>query len=139
MTALRAVLGAVGVGLLGVGVTFVLQLGFSDLLSAAIWMAAGVLAHDAILAPIVVALGVLWSMFLPGWAKAPAAVGAVILFSVSLTAFPVIGRFGAKATDPWLLDKPYLASWFGFVALVMAGVMIGSTVIRRRARPRAPE
>lgn len=46
---------------------------------------------------------------------------------------PTLGRFGARPDDPYLLNRPYLTSWLGFVA---ATVLVTAllTWARRHAR-----
>jgi hypothetical protein len=135
MRAVRAVLGVVGVLLVLVGVHRLLvadRPDLPDLLDVALFLAAGVLVHDVVLAPLVVVAGALLLPRLPGPARAPAAVGLVVLLSVTLVAVPVLGRFGAKADDPWLLDRPYGLLWLG-LAVVVALVVLVATLLRRRS------
>ena len=82
-------------------------------------------AHDAFIAPVVVLLGVALLPRLPSWSRGPAVAGFVVLLTVTLTAVPVLGRFGAKPDDPWLLPRPYGALWLGFALAVVAVVVAG--------------
>jgi hypothetical protein len=131
MRALRFSLGAVGVVLTLVGVWHLLGNGFADLAATVVWLAGGVVAHDALIAPLVVLLGVGLLPRLPSWGRGPAVAGFVVLLTVTLTAVPVLGRFGAKPDDPWLLPRPYGALWLGFTLVVVAAV-VGASVLRRR-------
>jgi hypothetical protein len=131
MRALRFSLGAVGVVLVLVGVWHLLGNGFADLAATVAWLAGGVVAHDALIAPLVLLLGVgLLPRLLP-WDLGPAVAGFVVLLTVTLTAVPVLGRFGAKPDDPWLLPRPYGALWLAF-ALVVVAAVVGASVLRRR-------
>ena len=47
---------------------------------------------------------------------------------------PVLGRFGARADNPTLLDRDYLAGWLVLAALVAVGVAAG-TLVRSRGVP----
>ena len=38
-------------------------------------------------------------------------VGLVVWGGLTVMAIPVLGRFGALAANPTLLDRPYLTSW----------------------------
>jgi hypothetical protein len=131
MRALRFSLGAVGVVLALVGVWHLLGNGFADLAATVAWLVGGVVAHDALIAPLVVLLGVGLLPRLPSWGRGPAVAGFVVLLTVTLTAVPVLGRFGAKPDDPWLLPRPYGALWLGF-ALVVVAAVVGASVLRRR-------
>ena len=131
MRALRFSLGAVGVVLALVGVWHLLGNGFADLAATVAWLVGGVVAHDALIAPLVVLLGVGLLPRLPSWGRGPAVAGFVVLLTVTLTAVPVLGRFGAKPDDPWLLPRPYGALWLAF-ALVVVAAVVGASVLRRR-------
>jgi hypothetical protein len=132
--ALRLLLGATGVVLIAVGVVFLSDDPFGDLVGVGAWLAGGVVAHDAVIAPLVIVVGALGVPRLPRAFRAPAVVGLVVLMTVTLMAVPVIGRFGAKADDHGLLDRPYVALWLAFAALVVVAVVIASLLRRRPPR-----
>jgi hypothetical protein len=131
MTRSRLALGAVGV-LCGVyGGWLVVSRGH-DLLNAVLWLAGGVLLHDAVLSLVVLTVGAVALRVVPRTARAPVAVGFVVLGSVTLLAVPVLGRFGARADNPTLLDRNYLAGWLVLAALTVLGVVAASLVRSRR-------
>ena len=134
MRALRLVLGATGVVLVLVGVVFLSDDGVGDLVGVGAWLVGGVVAHDAVVAPLVVVVGVLGVPRLPPAFRAPAVVGLVVLMTVTLMAVPVIGRFGAKADDHGLLNRPYVVLWLLFAALLVVAVVIASWARRRAPR-----
>ena len=72
---------------------------------------------------------------LPAHWRAPAIAGFVVLGSVTLMAVPVLGRFGAKADDPGLLNRPYGLLWLGFAAVVALCVVAAALTRRRRRVP----
>ncbi len=129
----RLLLGAAGVALVLVGFWHLLGTDLSALLDVALWLAGGVVVHDALIAPLVVVVGVLAVPRLAGWARAAVVAGLVVLLSVTLAAVPVLGRFGAKADDPGLLNRPYLLLWLLFAALVLVAVGVAALVRRRRS------
>ena len=131
MRAVRLTLGAAGVVLVLVGVRLLLARGLPDLVATVVWLAGGVLAHDALLAPVVVLLGVAMLPWLPTWSRGPAVAGFVVLLTVTLTAVPVLGRFGAKPDDPWLLPRSYGALWL-VLALAVLAVVVAASLFRRR-------
>jgi hypothetical protein len=132
---LRLLLGAAGVALVLVGLALLSEEGFGDLLGVAAWLVGGVLTHDAVLAPLVIVVGALAVPRLPPAFRAPSVVGLVVLASVTLMAVPVLGRFGAKADDPGLLNRPYAGLWLAFAALVVVTVVVVS-LARRYPPPR---
>ena len=127
----RVAIGALGV-LAGLyGGWLVLSRGH-DLLNLGLWLAAGVVLHDGLLALFVLAIGTVAVRLLPRAAKAPAVVGFVVLGSVTLLAVPVLGRFGARSDNPTLLDRDYTVGWLVLAGLVLVGVVTASLVGSRR-------
>ncbi len=119
------------------GLFLLLDLGLSNLWAAVEWLAGGVILHDGVLAPAVLLLAAIGLRVLPKALRTPAVVGFVVLGTVTVVAIPVLGRFGARADNATLLDRPYVAGWLGLAALVLVGVGVGvgvSTVLGRRGR-----
>ena len=133
---LRVLLGAAGCALVVVGLVNLAVTDLSELVSIALWLGGGVAAHDAVFAPLVLVAGGVGARFLPPWARAPVAAGLVVLVTVTLMAVPVLGRFGAKPDDPWLLDRPYGALWLAFAGVVAVCVVLASTRSRHRLQQR---
>jgi len=131
MRVVRGLLGTAGVVLMLVGVYHLLGTDLSDLVDLAVWLAGGVLLHDAVVAPLVVLLAFLVLPRLPASSRAPAVAGFVVLGSVTLLAIPAIGQFGARADVPSLLNRPYGVLWLGFAALVLA-VVVAAALHRGR-------
>lgn len=102
-----------------------------QLVEIAAWLAAGVVLHDVVVAGVVLAGVALGRRVLPGPWQAPATLGLVVWGGVTLMAVPVLGRFGARADNPTLLDRPYLASW---AALTVAAVLVVAVAGLVRAR-----
>lgn len=135
LSAGRLLLGAAGIVLGLVGGWYLLGTDLSDLVNIVLWLAGGVVAHDAVIAPLVVLVAVLVLPRLPSWSRVPVVAGVVVLLSVTLMAVPVIGRFGAKADDPTLLNRPYGVLWLLFAVLVGVVVVAASLLRRRGSRP----
>jgi hypothetical protein len=132
----RTVLAALG-GLVGLyGVIRLLGLGWSNLLATVPWLAGVVVVHDGLLAPVVVLAGVVAARVLPGWARRAALLVLVALGSVTVVAVPVLGRFGAKADNPTLLDRPYLEGWLAVAAVVLVAAAAVAVRDRRKGAPR---
>ncbi len=136
MSGLRAGLGVLGLAAGVWGLRLLLGLDLTDLVDAGVWLAGGVVLHDFVLAPAVLAVGVLVVGRLPGPVRAPAVAALVVVGLVTAAVLPTLGRFGAKPDDPYLLDRPYAASWLTFVALT--GVVAGLVAAVRRARTDRP-
>ena len=110
----------------------------TQLTSAAVWLAGGVVVHDFVLAPVVLVLVLLAGRVLPRHAHAPAAVVLVVLGAVSLLAVPVLGRFGARPDNPTLLDRSYGTGWLVLAALVLLLAVVATLVRRSRHRRTTP-
>jgi hypothetical protein len=134
----RIALGAAGV-LLGLfGAYQLLELGVGNLVGTVVWLAGGVLLHDGVLAFATIAVLGVGAVLVPPRLKAPLAAAFVVLGTVTLTAVPVLGRFGARADNPTLLDRHYLVGWLVFAVLV--GVVTAASVLLqgRRSSRRGP-
>jgi hypothetical protein len=127
----RLSLGAVGVVAGLYGGWLVLSRGH-DLRDLVLWLVLGVILHDGVLAVAVLVLGGVGLRVLPRSARAPAVVGFVVLGSATLFAVPVLGRFGARADNPTLLDRSYWAGWLVLAGLTLAAVVAASFVRSRR-------
>ncbi len=108
------------------------------LTNLAVWLGAGVVLHDFVLAPLVIVVVALVSRVLPGHVRLPALVGFVVLGSLTLVAVPVLGRFGARPDNATLLDRPYVLAWFVLLGLTLLAVGAASLVRARRRRHAGP-
>ncbi|MBL1076863.1 hypothetical protein JK358_20930 [Nocardia sp. 2] len=108
MTAIRILLVLLGVWLAGLGLTDLLRMNGTDLLSIVFWFAGGILVHDAVFAPLCAALGSAGRRRLPRRAWAPLACGAVCTVTLIAIAVPVLVPGGANADNPTIRDRPYL-------------------------------
>ena len=95
------------------------------------WLLGGVVLHDLVLVPVVLAVGIA-ARRLPAYVRAPAAVALVVWGSVTLFAVPVLGRFGALDDNPTLLDRPYLVTWLVGCAVTVLLVGVAGALRSRR-------
>ncbi|MGI8521782.1 MAG: hypothetical protein ACR2K3_00505 [Nocardioides sp.] len=100
------------------GAYLLLGLGLGNLWQTLKWTIGGVVAHDLLLAPLVIPVWAVVSRILPARARRPLLVAGLIVGTVTITAIPVLGRYGAKPDNPTLLDRNYTAGWFVFFGLV---------------------
>lgn len=128
----RMVLGGLGVLIAGYGALLLSDRGIDDLVSVATWMIVGVVLHDFVLVPLVLALCLVGRLLLPEHWWRPVLLALVVLGSLTLVAVPVLGRFGARADNPTLLDRPYVVAWFGLLILTVLWVVAAG---RLRSRP----
>jgi hypothetical protein len=132
---MRVLVGAVGVAVAAYGGWLLLSNAeTSDLVEVATWLGVGVVLHDLVLTPLVLAIVWVGARLLPAAARGPAAVGLLILGSVTLVAIPVLGRFGEVPSDPTHLDRDYAAGWSVIAGLVVVGVVLATVVVRSRRR-----
>jgi hypothetical protein len=135
----RLALGAAGVGLGLFGLYQLLGLGLDNLVGTVVWLAGGVVLHDGVLAFATIAVLGAGALIVPRRLKAPLAAAFVVLGTVTLTAVPVLGRFGARADNPTLLDRHYLIGWLVFACLVGMVTAVSVIVSGRRSHRQAGE
>ncbi|CAM3570247.1 hypothetical protein [Nocardioides zeicaulis] len=131
----RVVVGAAGValGLYGLGLLLSRQ-DPRQWLEVALWLAAGVVAHDVVLSALVVGACLLGSRLLPLPWRAPAVVALVVWGTLTVIAVPVLAGGGVRADNPTLLDRPYVATWWAASAIVVLLVAAAGLLRARTAR-----
>jgi len=136
---MRWTVGTIGVLLAGYGAWLLLSRQDPDqLVDAAVWLVAGVLLHDSVLAVATLVIGALVLPLLPTAARGPAVVGFVVLGSVTLLAVPVLGRFGARPDNATLLDRDYVVGWVALAALIVTTTVVASVLRSRAGGVRGP-
>ncbi len=129
--------GGVLVGLYGA--YLLLGLGVDNLVGTLVWLVGGVVLHDGVLALATIAVVGLGTLVVPPHVRPPLAAAGLVIGTVTLTAVPVLGRFGARPDNPTLLDRDYLVGWLVLVAVVGAATVVAILVRGRRATPRGRE
>lgn len=130
--ALRIPLAVLGILVGGYGALLLLDTSTSTLVRVTIWLAGGVLFHDAVLSPLTA--GFWWGArrILPGVVAGPVAGGLLVLGSLTIMAFPVLGQFRTVASNPTLLDRDYSAGWWIVAGVVLTGVVAWSAELAVR-------
>lgn len=103
-------------------------------LEVAIWLGAGVAAHDALLSGLVIGVCLVGSRLLPLAWRAPAVIALIVWGSLTIAAVPVLSGLGVRADNPTLLDRPYVATWWVLSAIVVLLVALAGLVRSRRPR-----
>jgi hypothetical protein len=135
----RWLLGALGLALTAYGAVLLLGTGWSNTVAAALWLAGGVVLHDAVLAPATLAAGLLLVRVVPSSWRGTVVAALAIVGTLTIVAIPVLGRFGARADNPTLLDRPYLPGWLALVVVITAGAVVVRLVTRRPWHARTSE
>ena len=134
----RLAIGLVGIAMGAFGALRFLQLDFPDIVDAVLWLAGGVVIHDGIIAPLTVGLTVLATRVVPPTARTRVTVALIVLATVTITAIPVLGKFGARPDNPTILPRNYLLGWLVFAFLVVVATLLAGPVmrlVRGRDRP----
>ncbi len=130
MPVARIALIVAGLGVGGFGAVRLVGVGWPNLRAAVPWLVGGVVVHDALVAPAVLALCAAAAAVLPRWARAAGVAVLVVLGPVTVAGIPVLGRFGARSDNRTLLDRPYVAGWLVLAGLVLIGAAIAAVVRR---------
>jgi hypothetical protein len=129
--AARVVLGAAGVLVGAWGAFELVRHGAANLVAATVWLLGGVVVHDGVLAPVVIALAALGVSVLPRWMVPSAAWAVIVLGTVTIMAVPVLGRFGARSDNATLLDRDYGRGWLIVAGLVFVCAVVGAIIAHR--------
>lgn len=130
----RGLLIAAGVGFGLWGLWLMRDFTREQLTSEAFWLAGGVVIHDAVLAPVVVAIGYLASRLLPGHFRSSTATAFLIWGTLTIVFLPVLSGQGGKPGNDTILGKPYVLSWI-IMTLVLVGYAVAASVLSKRMRP----
>lgn len=122
---MRWLFGASGLVVGLYGGYLLLSLGMTNLVQAVLWLAGAVIVHDGLIGLALIVAGVAVVMLVPHRVRAPVAAGLIVLGTVTMTAIPMIGRFGERSDNPTLLDRNYTVGWLVFAALVILGTAVG--------------
>ena len=98
----------------------------------------GLAAHDLLLAPVVLATGVVVARTVPNRWRAPVQAALLVAGAVSLYAYPLVRGYGRRLGNPTSLPRHYGAGLGIVVAAVWLAVLAGHLAFRpaNRKNPR---
>ena len=136
--ALRLALGAGGLVVIGAGVASLVGTPLAALVSIALFLAAGVIAHDGVIAPATVAGGTAARHLLPRGYLAPLVVATALLGTLSVVALPVLVGINESPDNATVVDRPYRSTWLVLLALAVVAVVVVGAVRSARGSGAAP-
>lgn len=131
----RLALGAGGLVVVVAGAVSLVGVPLAALVSIAIFLALGVIANDAVIAPLTLAGAALSRRLLPRGYLAPLVVATVMLGTLSVVAFPVLVGVNESPDNATVVDRPYRATWIALLALTVVAVAVAGAVRSARSRP----
>jgi hypothetical protein len=124
VTAVRVIL--IGIGLVtgGYGAILVWENPPVIIMRIVVWALVGVVLHDAVFAPLCVALGFAARRLIPGKWWAPIAVAAFCSAVLAFLAVPVYGKPGMRPDNMTVLDRNYPLGLSISLAIVWMCVLV---------------
>lgn len=124
MTATRVILVLAGVALGVYGVVLVVDNSTEVIIRIVAWALIGVLLHDAVFAPLCVALGFAGRRLLPHKWWTPVLVAGLLTVVLVLLAIPVYNKPGMHLDNPTVLDRDYQAGFWIALAVVWGAALL---------------
>ena len=134
---IRIMLGIAGAAAMGWGLWLVRDDGPERWQSQVVWFLGGVVAHDAVIAPLVVLVGAGLSRILRPRYRSSVAVGFIVWATVTVAAANVLLPIGGRADNTSLMNRPYVLAWLAFTGFVLAGVALSARLRQESDRPGA--
>ncbi|MEU6097279.1 hypothetical protein [Streptomyces sp. NPDC047079] len=133
VSAMRLLAGAAGLALMGVGGS--LLLGVAHLTGVLLWLSAALVLHDALIAPLVLLVGL---VLVRGGVRGPVRGALLVAGALTAVALPVLLRPGRPANSS-VLPLDYPRNWLlALVAVATATALLGTARGLRRGRRRPP-
>ncbi|MFI0156639.1 hypothetical protein [Streptomyces lydicus] len=132
MSVTRLLTGVAGLALMGVGASLLLDV--PDLTGVLVWLGGAVVLHDALIAPLVLLIGL---VLVRGGARGPVRGALLVAGALTAVALPVLLRPGKPANSS-VLPLDYPRNWLltlVAVATVTALVLAARSTRRSRRRP----
>ncbi|QXJ19783.1 hypothetical protein AGRA3207_000375 [Actinomadura graeca] len=129
----RAVMYAAGLVLIGVGLRGVVVDADVGVAGWAVWFAGAVVAHDAVLVPVVLAAGVATGRLPAAWRR-PVRAALIAGGCVSLVSLPLVLGYGRRADVPSQLPLPYGRNLAVVLAVIAVAAVLAGAVRAGAAR-----
>lgn len=128
---LRILTGAAGLALMGVGASLLLDV--RDLTGVLLWLGGAVVLHDAVIAPVVLLVGL---VLVRGGARGPVRGALLVAGALTAVALPVLLRPGKPANSS-VLPLDYPRNWLlALVAVATVTALLPAVRAARRFRRR---
>lgn len=124
MTATRLFLILAGVALGVYGGVLLLDNDTAVIIRIVVWALIGVLLHDAVFAPVCVALGFAGRRLLPHRWWTPVLVASLLSVVLVLLAIPVYGKPGQRPDNMTVLDRDYQTGFWIALAVVWGAALL---------------
>lgn len=137
MKAWRIILAVAGIALLGFGVFRLLsEIPTHSLLVLAVWLAAALVIHDAILEPSVVGVGWLLRRYIPDRGRRYLQVALIIIALITVITLPMIFLRGSQPAAKALLLRNYGVNLIIIIGILgMVSLILYAVRVARDARP----
>jgi MFS family permease len=132
MKATRVLAGLMGVALMGVGGSLLMDV--RDLTGVLVWLGGAVVLHDAVIAPLVLLAGL---VLVRGRARGPVRGALVVAGALTVVALPVLLRPGRTANSS-VLPLDYPRNWLVTVVVVASVTAVWLAVRKFRDGRRRP-
>ncbi|MEV6408957.1 hypothetical protein AB0M58_39510 [Streptomyces bobili] len=127
----RVLTGAAGLALMGVGASLLLDV--RDLTGVLLWLGGAVVLHDAVIAPVVLLVGL---VLVRGGARGPVRGALLVAGALTAVALPVLLRPGKPANSS-VLPLDYPRNWLlALVAVATVTALLPAVRAARRFRRR---
>jgi hypothetical protein len=103
-----------------------------------LFLAAVLVAHDAVLLPLTIAAGALLSRSTPRWAQPGVRAAAIVSLAVGVVGVPLVLSFGRTADNASILPLAYGHGLLLILALTWATALTSTALTRHRPRRRRP-
>lgn len=124
MTSIRVALMAIGVAVGAYGVVLIMQHSTEVIIRIVVWTLIGVFLHDAVFAPLCLALGFAGRRILPHKWWTPVLVAGLLTVVLVLLAIPVFDKPGQHLDNLTVLDRNYQAGFWIALAVVWGAALL---------------
>ncbi len=125
MSLSRVVLGVAGLGLMAYAAFGLVTAAGAEPVRQALFMLALLVAHDFVLIPATVALGLVAVRMVPAWARAPTQTALIVTVTLVVVAIPLIVKGRGFADNPSLLPLDYRR---GLLIAIGATWLVAATI-----------